>query len=176
MSGVYRCFHCQDLHFSADQGRHCAACEEARIGGAVEEARRRAKRGPVPWRRKVAFRSGQRWTPSERRMWSCLHAALPGEAILAQWCIPGCDYRVDFLLPVLGLVLEVDGRSHHGREGADMLRSMDLRALGYEVTRAAAEHVRRDGGFIASQIAFRVHAYLASEPSPAEEPAEAAFS
>ncbi len=173
---MYRCHHCEDLHFAADQARQCAACGGDWIPGAIDEAKRKARRGPVPWLTKMAFRSRQRWTDSERRLWACLRAALPGQEIHPQWCLPGCDYRVDFLISALGLVVEVDGESHRGREGADRLRSLDLRALGYDVARATAEHVQRDAAFIVSQLTFRIDTHLALPASMPEEPADALYS
>jgi hypothetical protein len=102
--GVYRCYHCKDLHFATDQAWRCAACGEDWVPDAVEEAERQARRGPVPWRYKMAVRIRQSWTATERMLWRSLRGAAPNEEILHQWWLPGCDYRVDFLLPSIDLV------------------------------------------------------------------------
>jgi very-short-patch-repair endonuclease len=120
----------------------------------------------------MAYRCDQAWTPSERRLWRLLRDGLPEIDAHPQWCLPGCDYRVDLFIPALGLVLEVDGLSHRGREGADRLRSMDLRALGYEVARVRARDVWRRAGSIVAQLAFRAHIVVSPPPPAAEEPAE----
>lgn len=170
---MYRCQHCEELHFAADQARHCAACGDDWVPGAIDAAKRKARRGPLPWAKKMALRSRERWTSSERRLWAGLKSVLPEAVIRPQWCLPGCDYRVDFFLPDLELVVEVDGGSHRGREGPDRLRSLDIRALGYDVARATAAHVRADTNFIVAQLAFRVETCLTPSPRADEEPEDA---
>ena len=153
---MYRCFHCEELHFSSDQAWCCADCGQDWLPGAIAEAERQLRRGPVPWWYKMAVRVRQPWTTSERALWNSLHRALVSEPIYSQWWLPGLDYRVDFLLPRPGLVVEVDGGSHRQKEGADRLRSLDIRANGYEVLRATRTDVMQDPDGIAAQIAFRV--------------------
>jgi very-short-patch-repair endonuclease len=121
---------------------------------------------------KMAYRARECRTPSERWLERHLRVGLPHVHTEAQWCFAECDYRVDFFIPALGMVLEVDGLSHRGREGADRLRSMDLRALGYEVARVRARDVRRRAGSIVAQLAFRAHIVVSPPPPAAEEPAE----
>jgi len=47
--------------------------------------------------------------------------------------IPVGKFRVDFLIPEVRLVVEVDGRSHATKLDADRRRDVFLRGLGYEV-------------------------------------------
>ena len=142
---MYLCHHCKDRHFAADQARNCAEVGDDWIPGAVEEVLRQAERGPVSWWYKMTIRKQQqKWTTSERALWRALKRVLPRGALRYQWWISGCGYRVDFVIPSVRLVIEVDGSSHDGRDGADRLRSMDIGDLNYEIARATVEDVMRD--------------------------------
>jgi very-short-patch-repair endonuclease len=53
-------------------------------------------------------------------------------------------FIVDFFAPSCGLVVEVDGGVHVGRELDDAERDRQLRGFGYRVVRVSAELVERD--------------------------------
>ena len=153
---VYRCFHCDDLHFVAAQARRCAEVGDGWVGAAYADWQRGSNRGELPWPKKMEYRRQPRM-PSERKMWRALREVFSFEAVRQQWCIPLTNYRVDFLIGP-DLILEVDGRSHIGREGADRLRSIVLRARGYTVARVRAEDVNTAADRIAAVLAFRTGA------------------
>ncbi len=110
----------------------------------------------MPWKYKMDVRKQNLRTESEKKLWRSLNARLPGKVVLAQWWLEECDYLVDFLIEPCRLVIEVDGDSHRGREGADRYRSAEIHARDYEIARATAEHVMADAEGIAAQIVFRV--------------------
>jgi histidinol dehydrogenase/leucyl-tRNA synthetase/ATP-dependent DNA helicase RecG len=56
----------------------------------------------------------------------------------------GDRYIVDLFAPAIGLVVEIDGRSHELRRSTDERRDRRLRALGYRVLRVPAEVVLGD--------------------------------
>lgn len=153
---MFRCGHCRDLHYASDQARRCAACGQDWIPQADEEALRLAERGPLPWDYKMAVRDGQPWTTSERALWRALKRVMPDEPVLAQWWLPETEYRVDFLIPAIGLVIEVDGASHCDRVGCDRLRSAHIRAQGYDIFRVDSADVMAQSERITLQVAFRI--------------------
>lgn len=104
----------------------------------------------------MAVRDDQPWTTSERAMWRALKRAMPDEPVLAQWWLPGTDYRADFLIPAIDMIIEVDGPSHSDRVGCDRLRSAGIRALGYEIFRVDAADVMTQADRIAQQVAFHI--------------------
>ena len=81
-------------------------------------------------------------TESELRLWSCLVSSKLGVPFRRQYVIGG--RIVDFVALSLRLVIEVDGGSHAGREGADERKDRELRRLGYRVVRVQAAEVMRD--------------------------------
>jgi len=161
--GVYRCFHCSDLHVAADHARRCAELGDSWFEGAVAEAQWIRRRGDLPWGLKLKYRK-VRWTRSERAMWSALTRVLPREAICHHWWVPPTDYMVDFLIAPARVIVEVDGASHLGREGADRLRAHRLRRLKYDVVRVRNEDVANDAARIAAALAFRAATALAADP------------
>lgn len=54
---------------------------------------------------------------------------------------PVGPYVVDFFAPSARLVVEVDGRSHDGREAADAARQTVLESLGLRVIRVTNDDV-----------------------------------
>ena len=158
---VYRCFHCDDLHFASEQARRCAEIGDGWVDAAYTEWLRTIDRGEVPWPKKMEYRK-QPSTLSEQKMWEALREVFALEDLLRQWWVPATDYRVDFLIGK-DLILEVDGNSHTGCEGRDRLRSIVLRALGYSVARARADEVVDDAARIAAMVAFRAGSDRVSE-------------
>jgi very-short-patch-repair endonuclease len=161
---VFRCGYCHDLHFATDQARRCAACGRDWVTDAEAEARRQEARGPVPWEWKIAVRSSQAWTPTERALWRVLKDALSPDTLFSQWWLNGTHYRVDFLVRPIGLVVEVDGRLHRGREGQDRLRSADIHAQGFDIFRVDADDVRRHADIVTAQVVFRFETELEELP------------
>ncbi len=60
-------------------------------------------------------------------------------------------FIVDFLVASVGLVIEIDGSVHHGREHVDRLRQEALEASGFRVVRFSAQSVERDPVAVAAQ-------------------------
>ena len=167
--GMYCCGHCRDLHFASDQARRCAEQGQDWVPQAEAEIHRQARRGPLRWACKLMLRASQPWTPSERTLWRALKELLPDNTLLPQWWLPKTDYRVDFLIPEIGLIIEVDGNSHSGRVGCDRLRSADMRALAYDVFRVDSADVMAHADLIAQQVAFRIETELDALPIESED-------
>ena len=132
--GVYRCFHCHDLHVTADQARVCATTDTDWFAAALGEVDRILRRGPIPCDAKREMRDEREWTMAERRLRNALDAALPGE-VRSHWWVPGSDYLVGLFIPSVSLALEVDDGSQGERVGADRLRSSVLRSHGVVIAR-----------------------------------------
>ena len=154
---MYRCFHCRDLHVTADQARACASADDDWYDEALAELDRILDRGPIPWGHKRTMRDEASWTLPERQMMRALDEALPGE-VRVQWWIPGCDYRVDLFIPSVSLAIEVDGASHEGRQGPDRLRSCTIRSNGVTILRIPNDRAMTEAPRLAALIAERVRA------------------
>jgi len=72
-------------------------------------------------------------TRSEEAAWRFLRAEFPSLEVRRQ--VPIGKYIVDFLIPSLRLVIELDGGSHHDRAIADARRDRALARSGYRVAR-----------------------------------------
>ena len=81
-------------------------------------------------------------TFSERTLWARLRPGVLGNSFTLQ--VPLLGYVVDFYCERLRLAVEVDGRSHRGREHADRSRQDDLEANHIAVVRIPAALVVRD--------------------------------
>ena len=79
-------------------------------------------------------------TASEALLWSRLRCRQLGVQFRQQVVVAE-RYIVDFFAPAVGVVVEVDGRYHAGRRGADARRQRALEALGYRVLRFEAAQV-----------------------------------
>ena len=82
-------------------------------------------------------------TKAERLLW----AHLKGKRMLGYGFHrqkPIGEYIVDFYCPKLGLVIEVDGESHHAKVEADRERQDQLESLGLKLLRFWDEDVKRD--------------------------------
>lgn len=67
-----------------------------------------------------------------------------------------CKYFPDFLLPTIGVILEVDDPSHDNpeKQEADAQRTSALKALGYSVVRCTNDEAENDpNGVVARLIA-----------------------
>jgi very-short-patch-repair endonuclease len=78
-------------------------------------------------------------TVSEARLWASLRGSRLGVGFRRQFVVG--RYIADFCVPVLRLVVEVDGGYHAERGGADGRRDRDMRRLGYRVVRVPHEAV-----------------------------------
>ena len=62
------------------------------------------------------------------------------------------EYIVDFYCPRLKLVLEIDGDSHEGREGADRIRQEKLESMGLTVIRFEDSEVKSNMDGVLDQV------------------------
>ncbi|MDP3983427.1 MAG: DUF559 domain-containing protein [Acidimicrobiia bacterium] len=147
---MYRCGHCEDLHFASEQARRCWELGDLELPTADVGTRR------LKWSTKYKWRRSHEDTEAERRLWSELGSRIPRDQFLIEWWLKELDLRVDCLIEPANLVIEVDGPSHRGREVEDRLRSLRIRADGYEIARVTNEDVLARGDVIAAQIAERV--------------------
>jgi very-short-patch-repair endonuclease len=81
-------------------------------------------------------------TRSEAILWQALRDKKLGVRFRRQVVLH--TFIVDFFAPSLGLVVEVDGGVHFGRELDDAERDRRLASFGYRVVRVSAETVERD--------------------------------
>ena len=100
-------------------------------------------------------------TSADALLWHELRGGRLGVVFRRQVPLLG-RYIADFFASEAGLVVEVDGGWHHGRERADARRDEALRRAGYRVVRVSAELVERD-----ARAAVRlVREALAGAPAP----------
>ena len=88
-----------------------------------------------------ALENRKNQTLAEHVLWQSIKAEQLGVKVLRQHIIG--DYIVDFLLPTINLVIEVDGAYHAEREQAesDEIRESTLNDMGYRVIRFTNEEV-----------------------------------
>ncbi|PIW27039.1 MAG: hypothetical protein COW30_11740 [Rhodospirillales bacterium CG15_BIG_FIL_POST_REV_8_21_14_020_66_15] len=73
-------------------------------------------------------------TDAERRLWQALrNRQLAGHKFRRQH--PVSPYVADFACVERGLIVEVDGGQHSGREDADAVRTQAMRAQGFRILR-----------------------------------------
>jgi len=90
-------------------------------------------------------------TPAESLLWSALRRSqLDGLHFRRQQVIRG--FIADFYCHSAGLVIEVDGAAHHGREDYDAEREQALAALGLHELRFTNEEVEADLAGVLSRI------------------------
>ena len=78
-------------------------------------------------------------TASEAALFEALRGRRLGVVVKRQ--VPIDRYIVDLLVPSAKLVIEVDGRCHERRRGADARRERALQRLGYRVLRVTVQQV-----------------------------------
>jgi len=83
-------------------------------------------------------------TASEHALWLRLKGRQLGGVQFRRQVPLGGKYIADFFAPAIGLVVEVDGASHAGREAADERRDRRLRRAGLTVLRLPAALVLSD--------------------------------
>jgi very-short-patch-repair endonuclease len=81
-------------------------------------------------------------TRSEEALWRALSGSQLGVAFRRQ--VPVGRFILDFLAPSVRLAIEVDGRIHAQRSGADARKERALRRAGYRLIRVDAESVLRE--------------------------------
>ncbi|MBQ4622192.1 MAG: DUF559 domain-containing protein [Bacteroidaceae bacterium] len=88
-----------------------------------------------------AMENRKNQTLAEHVLWQSIKAEQLGVKVLRQHIIG--DYIVDFLLPTINLVIEVDGAYHAERKQAesDEIRESTLNDMGYRVIRFTNEEV-----------------------------------
>ncbi len=88
-----------------------------------------------------ALENRKNQTLTEHVLWQSIKAEQLGVKVLRQHIIG--DYIVDFLLPTINLVIEVDGAYHAERKQAesDEIRESILNDMGYRVIRFTNEEV-----------------------------------
>jgi very-short-patch-repair endonuclease len=103
-------------------------------------------------------------TYPERLLWSRLRGRAAGLRFRRQHPVRG--FIVDFYAPAARLVVEVDGRSHEGREAADAERTRKLRSFGLDVIRVTNDDVLADVDAVAGAIALEAARRMDVEPRP----------
>ncbi|MBO5794611.1 MAG: DUF559 domain-containing protein [Bacteroidaceae bacterium] len=98
-------------------------------------------------------------TLAEQVLWENLRAGQIGLRVLRQHIVG--DYIVDFLLPDINLVIEVDGAYHAERQQADddERRERDLNKLNYNVIRFSNEEVLHDIDNVIDKISGELQCY-----------------
>ena len=98
-------------------------------------------------------------TLAEQVLWEYLRAGKIGLRVLRQHIVG--DYIVDFLLPDINLVIEVDGAYHAERQQADddERRERDLNKLNYNVIRFSNEEVLHDIDNVIDKISGELQCY-----------------
>lgn len=98
-------------------------------------------------------------TLAEQVLWENLRAGQIGLRVLRQHIVG--DYIVDFLLPDINLVIEVDGAYHAERqqEEDDERREQDLNKLNYNVIRFSNEEVLHDIDNVIDKISGELQCY-----------------
>ena len=90
-------------------------------------------------------------TAAEAALWRELrHRSLDGLKFRRQEIILG--WIVDFYCPAAGLVIEVDGSSHRGREAYDARRDAALMKIGLRVLHLRNERVLHDRAAVLGDI------------------------
>lgn len=101
---------------------------------------RNTKRQQLLRARAHAMRSAP--TASEAALFELLRGGRLGAVVRRQYVVG--EHIVDLAIPSVKLAVEVDGRSHTGRQAADARRDRKLARLGWRVLRLGAEVVIRE--------------------------------
>ena len=98
-------------------------------------------------------------TLAEQVLWENLRAGQIGLKVLRQHVVG--DYIVDFLLPDINLVIEVDGAYHAERqqEEDDERRERELNRMNYNVVRFTNEEVLYDIDNVIEKILAELQCY-----------------
>ena len=98
-------------------------------------------------------------TLAEQVLWENIRGEQLGVKALRQYVIG--DYIVDFLLPAIDLVIEVDGAYHSERQQMedDELREQHLNRMGYSVVRFTNDEVLYDTQNALDEIMSKIEEY-----------------
>ncbi len=98
-------------------------------------------------------------TLAEQVLWENLRAGQIGLKVLRQHIVG--DHIVDFLLPDINLVIEVDGAYHAERQQKedDERRERELNRMNYNVVRFTNEEVLHDIDNVIDKIIGELHCY-----------------
>lgn len=98
-------------------------------------------------------------TLAEQVLWKNIRGEQLGVKALRQYVIG--DYIVDFLLPAIDLVIEVDGAYHSERQQMedDELREQHLNRMGYRVVRFTNDEVLYDTQNALDEIMSKIEEY-----------------
>ena len=110
------------------------------------------------YQRSVQLERAREMRREPTRSEALLFAALRGDAFgfrVRRQVVVG-RYIVDMLVASVGLVVEIDGSAHVGREDHDRLRQEALEALGFTFYRVSAVEVERDAAAVAVRVASLV--------------------
>ena len=141
--GRISCAYCGGNHTSAAEVRACFERRKAEAGRASSSPR------PVLWKAIAAEEMRAKPTPTEERLTRALQRRL-AFSIEPQANILG--WTVDVYVPAARLVIEIDGRSHIGREAEDDRRDEQMRAERYTVVRVSASDIQHDVDSVVRRI------------------------
>lgn len=82
---------------------------------------------------------------SEKKAYDFLSQNIPYSIFRQHWIE---NYRVDFFIPELDLIIEIDGKHHLQQVEYDSNRDKTLKALGYKTIRHPAEAVYTQKGLL----------------------------
>jgi very-short-patch-repair endonuclease len=109
-------------------------------------------------------------TPAERALWAALRGnQLRGQHFRRQQVIDG--FLVDFYCHKVGLVVEIDGSSHAGREDYDAERDRILSARGLHIHRVTNEDVFSALPTVLARIAHLFTEHSTADPHSGQRPA-----
>jgi very-short-patch-repair endonuclease len=93
---------------------------------------------------------------AEKHLWkNVLSRKQIGERILRQRPID--KYIIDFFVPSLKLIIEIDGSSHFLNGEKDAIRQRKLESLGYSLIRFTETEVLQDVNSVREKIQYTVH-------------------
>lgn len=82
-------------------------------------------------------------THTEEIAWRFLRATCAELGVEVRRQVPIGRFIVDFLVPALRLVIEIDGSSHDSKHHADARRDAKLERAGYRIVRLRASALER---------------------------------
>jgi very-short-patch-repair endonuclease len=110
-----------------------------------------------------------RFVPAEQKLWQCLrNRKLNGYKFRRQF--PVDCYVADFYCAECKLVVELDGKSHVGRQECDAIRTEDLNERGLSVIRFRNDDVHKRLDSVLHTILSECEKRAASENCPSPRP------
>ena len=108
--------------------------------------------GKDPKKLQRAWEFRREMTPEEQMLWRQLRGNRLNGIHFRRHCVIA-GYIVDFFCHAAGLVVEVDGAIHEGREQEDRERDRVLSTRGFHVLRFSNEQLRHDLEAVMARIA-----------------------